>query len=938
MSSIVDRTFPASSSSINIYSTLDSRHLEPGKTQLARVEGTGMAVFSFLFGGNGNSSKPRQAVYPTSPSSTYPPGANGDGEYDDVALGGPSTSAAYPPSRASFSAPAATAGSFVGGSGGGYSVEASYPPLPSFSRPSSHSHAPSLTSSSGKSSTPSIPSTFARLESLLSTYSPLLLDSLSPPLPYARRDEALLSLQRAIAPYVLPDAVIESYLCHDGQDSLAFSGGGGGGSGEVGLVYGLWWLPLERVEEEWRFWRRLEAAGGLVGSGLGGGDAFSASSLSSKVGGRAHPYRPEEGEGARARGGEGEEGDLEGMSAFPPGWVRARYSHPGWLPLLTDRCGNYIGVDLDPPPPSPSPASPPSTSFSSASASASSSSSTPRAPSHSRTNSSSLNNHGLGVTPQKAYGQPGQVIAFGREMDEKVVLFPGDGVGGWARFLAAFVDEVERGEVARLGERGSTAMASRWGDEETGRGGGGGSGSEVEDGEGEGVWGEQGDGLGERGYFESAGLYGDEGEEGGGRKAGAGGGKTWILRAPYRRMAAQLSLLTDGGGGIIGLLAERSRRKWRSLGVGTRTVAPNGVNGVNSGRGREPLKVVVPNGAAGGEAQPGSAATMKAGVFESEQEGGKEEGGEQENQPPQTRSTSPHPLAPLDTSAAKNAHAASSHSNVEFTFSPPSPTATFTNGPPLPPASSASSPSRASHDSARSRTSSREGSSSQYLQQPPRRSSGSQQQARQARQPRRPPPPPAPIGLPTFSELDFSDAVVDSSASSTAGYGGRGAVPIPTATWLLNDGADRPSPLQQQGAGGLMSRLSFGSSGPTPTRESLLPTSRPSSVAAASPPPASPRLSSSSSTHESGGDHHAIPVHSRSPTEEDQDGTDDVPLRVPDERSRSTAALVGGESPPTSPGGGRETTLEVVVEGDDEGPKRTASPGDQPYGEEKEGR
>ncbi|KAM0745893.1 hypothetical protein T439DRAFT_276336, partial [Meredithblackwellia eburnea MCA 4105] len=148
--------------------------------------------------------------------------------------------------------------------------------------------------------------------------------------------------------YYLPTAVIESYTLHDGQDPFA--------SCQEGLVFGLRWLPIDEVEQEWNFWRAFEQAGGR-----GAGDEFAS-----------------------------------GMSSFPPGWVRSRYSHPGWLPLLTDRAGNYIGVDLDPPPPPPA--------------------------------------------------SPGQVIAFGREIDEKVVLFPGDSSGGWGRFLAAFVDDLSRGE------------------------------------------------------------------------------------------------------------------------------------------------------------------------------------------------------------------------------------------------------------------------------------------------------------------------------------------------------------------------------------------------------------------------------------------------------------------------------------------------------------
>lgn len=405
------------------------------------------------------------------------------------------------------------------------SVEASYPPLPSFSRPSDSSYRPNGVSegpaSISSSRCPPVRATFARLRALLDAQSPALLDSLSPPVP--PHDAALLSLQAAIAPYRLPQPVIDSYLLgHDGQDVLALGGSASGGVsggaslGGLGLVYGLWWLPLDRVEEEWRFWRRLEEAGGLTGSGVGG-DPFSASASEAakraRHASRTHPYVPEEGLNGRSSAsgsGRGESGaadgdddqdqqgtSMQGMASFPDGWVRKRYSHPGWLPLLTDRCGNYIGIDLDPPPPPPA-----------------SSSTAGRA-------------HASG--PKTAYGQPGQVIAFGREVDEKVVLFPGDGPAGWARFLAAFVEDLERGEFARLGERprsrgeevggaggagesgtgqGRWRHGARWSDEEEEEAAGGpreGSEGSEEDAFDYGL----GDGLGERGYFETN-MYGDE--------------------------------------------------------------------------------------------------------------------------------------------------------------------------------------------------------------------------------------------------------------------------------------------------------------------------------------------------------------------------------------------------------------------------------------------
>lgn len=393
------------------------------------------------------------------------------------------------------------------------SVEASYPPLPSFSRPSDPDHLSSrptpASTSRGSSGPDSIPSsrsppvraTFARLRQLLDAQSPALLDSLSPPLPAS--DPALASLKAAIAPYRLPQPVIDSYLlAHDGQDVLALGGSASGGAsggaslGGLGLFYGLWWLPLDRVEEEWRFWRRLEEAGGLVGSGVGG-DPFAANATEAakraRHASRTHPYVPEEATGSSsARGnaatssaaaGTSDDNDqrgtsMQGMASFPDGWVRKRYSHPGWLPLLTDRCGNYVGIDLDPPPP------PPTSRTSSAAAAAG---------------------------PKTAYGQPGQVIAFGREIDEKVVLFPGDGPAGWARFLAAFVDDLEKGEFARLGERPTEVrngwearQGATWSDEEgTTANGARRQGTDGSD-EGDG-----GDGLGDRGYFETN-MYGDE--------------------------------------------------------------------------------------------------------------------------------------------------------------------------------------------------------------------------------------------------------------------------------------------------------------------------------------------------------------------------------------------------------------------------------------------
>lgn len=85
---------------------------------------------------------------------------------------------------------------------------------------------------------------------------------------------------------------------------------------------------------------------------------------------------------------------LATMASIPPQWVKSEYTCRGWLPLISDRSGNYVGVDLDPGP----------------------------------------------------SGTWGQIIIFGRDFDRKCVVWRGEGEGGWGKWLASFVDELESGE------------------------------------------------------------------------------------------------------------------------------------------------------------------------------------------------------------------------------------------------------------------------------------------------------------------------------------------------------------------------------------------------------------------------------------------------------------------------------------------------------------
>lgn len=202
---------------------------------------------------------------------------------------------------------------------------------------------------------PPLAHTWARLQAFLSNSYPELSDSLNFPTDPATLNELELRLNMP-----LPSSVRESYLCADGQDI--------DGGVTDGLFFGLALLPLEDVLREWTFWRAVESD-------------------------------PRTGANPRL---------LATMASLPPRWCKRAYACRGWLPLVSDRAGNYVGVDLDPGP----------------------------------------------------GGEWGQVIVFGRDFDRKCVLWRGEGEGGWGRWLAAFVDELEAGDTWEMDGGGSASVSS----------------------------------------------------------------------------------------------------------------------------------------------------------------------------------------------------------------------------------------------------------------------------------------------------------------------------------------------------------------------------------------------------------------------------------------------------------------------------------------------
>ncbi|RXW21007.1 hypothetical protein EST38_g4857 [Candolleomyces aberdarensis] len=262
---------------------------------------------------------------------------------------------------------------------------------------------------------PSLSTTWNRISIWLNREYPELGDTLN----YGILPQDLAEIELQFG-FPLPPAVRDSYLCVDGQEAESAAGCA------EGLFFGLTFLPLEDVLEEWRFWREVDR------------DPTTG----------ANP-------------------DLqEIMQSIPPDYIRKVYSNRGWIPLIADKAGNYLGIDLNP----------------------------------------------------AEQGSAGQVIVFGRDFDTKVVLWNGDGPAGWARWLAAFADELESGESFEIGDNDHS------------------EGSE--------------DGIGYESYFHDG--SGKGAGDAGGHSGAAGGLK---LSGEYR------------GWNVLEAWGDRSLRKWHEAGL-----------------------------------------------------------------------------------------------------------------------------------------------------------------------------------------------------------------------------------------------------------------------------------------------------------------------------------------------------------------------------------
>lgn len=390
--------------------------------------------FSSLFGGAPNGSSSRNGKAPSAfgtgyPSSSRrgPPGALDDAwslPYNSPSAGRPSS--AYPPSFTPSGYPAGT----VNADSLANLASASSHTLVPQARPSLTEARAATGVSIPSTSFPPLRHTWNRIRSWSENSYPELKDTLNWPATEQQLDD----LEYTIG-FSLPPAVRESYLCHNGQELESNQ------SCQDGIFFGLPLLSTDQIAEEWQFWRAVDE------------DPTSGANLEVR----------------------------QWQSSCPDKWVRAQYSCRGWIPLISDRVGNYIGVDLTPHP--------------------------------------------------SGGGAPGQVIIFGRDFDTKVVMWRGEGEGGWGRFLQYVAEEFESGELWTLEEPSS--------------------GSEDEE-----------DAIGYESYFSNGGA----GASRGGGDRGGEGSAGFRLTGEYR------------GWPVLEAWADRSMRCWEEVGLPSGLSASEEVN------------------------------------------------------------------------------------------------------------------------------------------------------------------------------------------------------------------------------------------------------------------------------------------------------------------------------------------------------------------------
>lgn len=191
----------------------------------------------------------------------------------------------------------------------------------------------------------------------------------------------------------LPFPVIKYFLTHDGQEITASS------TRKQGIVFGLQLLSLAEVIEMTNYWRKVARREfnskyankkpierTTTDQIIDTEPTFKIASKLDKYSQKDLDNYPDLKRNISKHSKNDYITKLPEQKSFPEGFIKPQYANSNWIPLVSDNAGNYIAIDLDP----------------------------------------------------DIKGKIGQVIVFGREYDEKVVIS-----SNWGEFFLSFANDFE---------------------------------------------------------------------------------------------------------------------------------------------------------------------------------------------------------------------------------------------------------------------------------------------------------------------------------------------------------------------------------------------------------------------------------------------------------------------------------------------------------------
>lgn len=199
---------------------------------------------------------------------------------------------------------------------------------------------------------------------------------------------------------ILPLPVIQYFLTHDGQEVAPSS------TRKLGIIFGLQLLSLAEVIAMTNYWRKVARKEFNSKNPKKqqitrtANDEIIDTEPTFKIATKLDKYTEKDLDNypdLKRNISKHSKNDyitkLPEQKSFPKGYIKPQYANSNWIPLVTDNAGNYIAVDLDP----------------------------------------------------DVEGKISQVIIFGREHDEKVVVAP-----NWGEFLLSVAHDFENSENCAL--------------------------------------------------------------------------------------------------------------------------------------------------------------------------------------------------------------------------------------------------------------------------------------------------------------------------------------------------------------------------------------------------------------------------------------------------------------------------------------------------------